>query len=226
MNKFSLKQASSNKYYLFYEDKLFNTSKGNKILIPTTKSQTQFIKKIDKEFLKKKSNFMQLLFFSNDIDDNKKKTIYENILNFIDSDTVCFRDKDKPELLKLQKKRWDNYLYFCKRHFYLDFHINYSIFLTKQKINIHSKIKEILNKMTNYHLTTFYFLVKTTNSIIISLNILFNDTDAWLAWKDSNLEYEYNKSVWGEDSESKKNFLLKKSFFIDIINFISFFNKE
>ena len=169
---------------------------------------------------------MQLLFFSNDIDDNKKKNISESILNFIDTDTVCFRDKDKPELLKLQKKRWDNYLYFCKKHFYLDFHINYSIFLRKQKTNIHTKVKEILNKMTNYHLTTFYFLVKTTNSIIISLNILFNDTEADLAWEDSNLEYEYNKSVWGEDSESKKNFLLKKSFFTDIIKFISFFDRE
>ena len=80
--------------------------------------------------------------------------------------------------------------------------------------------------MTNYHLTTFYFLVNTTNSIIISLNILFNDTEADLAWKDSNLEYEYNKSVWGEDSDSKKNFLLKKSFFTDIIKFISFFDRE
>ena len=226
MSKFSLKRASNNEYYLVYDEKLFNTSKGNKILIPKIKSQTQFIKKINSEFLKKNSNFMQLLFFSNDLDNNKKKTISENILNFIDTDTVCFRDKGKPELLELQKKRWDNYLYFCKRHFYLDVHINYSIFLTKQKINIHSKIKEILNKMTNYYLTTFYFLVKTTNSIIISLNILFNDTEAGLAWKDCNLEYEYNKSVWGEDSESKKNFLLKKSFFTDIINFIGFFDRE
>ena len=55
---------------------------------------------------------------------------------------------------------------------------------------------------------------------------MFNNTKAGLAWKDSNLEYEYNKSVWGEDSESKKIFLLKKSFFTDIINFISFFDKE
>ena len=226
MSKFFLKKASSNEYYLFYEEKLFNTSKGNKIIIPIIKSQTQFIKKINSEFLKKNSNFMQLLFFSNDIDYNKKKTIYENILNFIDSDTVCFRDKNKPELLELQKKRWDNYLYFCNKHFCLDFHINYSIFLEKQKMAIHSKIKKILNKMTNYHLTTFYFLVKTTNSIIISLNILFNNTEADLAWKDSNLEYEYNKSVWGEDSESKKNFLLKKSFFTDIIKFIGFFDRE
>jgi len=226
MSKFFLKKASSDQYYLFYEGKLFNTSKGNKILIPTIKSQTQFIKKIDTEFLKKNSNFMKLLFFSNDIDDIEKEVIYENILNFIDSDTICFRDKGKPELLELQKKRWDNYLHFCNKYFYLDFHVNYSIFLKKQKIDTHSKIKKILNKMTNYHLTAFYFLVKITNSIIISLNILFNDTEADLAWNDSNLEYEYNKSVWGEDSDSKKNFLLKKSFFTDIINFISFFDKE
>ena len=226
MNKFSLKKASSNKYYLFYEEKPFITSKGNNILIPSIKSQKQFIKKINSEFLKKNSNFMQLLFFSNDIDDRKKKTISESILSFIDTDTVCFRDKGKPELLELQKKKWDNYLYFCNKHFYLDFHINYSIFLKKQKKDIYSKIKKIMNKMTNYYLTTFYFLVKTTNSIIISLNLLFNDTEANLAWKDSNLEYEYNKKVWGEDSESKKNFLLKKSFFTDIINFISIFDKE
>ena len=73
MSKFCLKKASNNKYYLLYEDKPFNTSKGNKILIPTVKSQIEFIKKINSEFLKKNSNFMQLLFFSNDIDDKKKK---------------------------------------------------------------------------------------------------------------------------------------------------------
>ena len=226
MSKFFLKKLSSNEYYLLYDEKLFNTSKGNKILIPTIKSQTQFIKKIDKEFLKKNSNFMKLLFFSNDIDDNKKKALCENILNFIDSDTICFRDKGKPELLELQKKRWDNYLYFCNKYFCLDFHINYDIFLKKQKKDLHSKLKKILNRMTNYHLTTFYFLVKTTNSIIIPLNILFNNIEAGEAWEDSNLEYEYNQSLWGRDTELKKNFLLKKNFFIDIINFISFFDKE
>ena len=49
MNKFSLNKASSNEYYLFYEEKLFNTPKGNKILLPTIKSQTQFIKKVNSE---------------------------------------------------------------------------------------------------------------------------------------------------------------------------------
>ena len=46
MSKFCLKKVSINEYYLLYEDKPFNTSKGNKILIPKVKSQIQFIKKI------------------------------------------------------------------------------------------------------------------------------------------------------------------------------------
>ena len=57
-------------------------AKGNKILIPTIKSQIQFIKKINSEFLKKNSNFMQLLFFSNDIDDNKKKNYNRKYFKF------------------------------------------------------------------------------------------------------------------------------------------------
>ena len=73
MSKFCLKKVSINEYYLLYEDKPFNTSKGNKILIPMIKIPPQFIKKINSEFLNKNSNFMHLLFFSNDIDDNKKK---------------------------------------------------------------------------------------------------------------------------------------------------------
>ncbi len=226
MSKFCIKKVGSNQSYLFYKEKPFNTAKGNKILTSMVKSKTQFIKKIHSEFLKKNSNFMQLLFFSNDIDDKQKKTISESILGFIDTDTVCFRDKSNPDLLGLQKKRWDHYLYFCNKHFCLDFYINYDIFLKKQKKNIYIKLIKILNTMTNYHLTTFYFLVKTTNSIIISLNILFNNIEAGTAWDDSNLEYEYNQNVWGGDAESKKNFLLKKSFFTDIIIFISFFNKE
>ena len=73
---------------LLYEEKPFNTFKGNKVLIPMMKSQNQFIKKIDSEFSKKNSNFIRLIFFSNDIDDNQKKTIFESILNFVDTDTL------------------------------------------------------------------------------------------------------------------------------------------
>ena len=63
MNKFSLNKASSNEYYLFYEKKLFNTPKGNKILLPTIKSQTQFIKKVNSEFLKKIQTLCNYYFF-------------------------------------------------------------------------------------------------------------------------------------------------------------------
>ncbi len=226
MNDFSLKKISHDKYNLFYNKKPLNTSKGNNILIYKLKSKNEFIQKVSKEFRNKKSNFFKLLYFSNDIDKSYKKVLSDDILNHIDTDTVCFRDNDRNELKSLETKRWNHYLDFCSKYFSLDFHINYSIILKKQKKNIYKKILKIISSMNNYYLTAFYFLVKVTNSIIISLNILFNNTNIDKAWEDSNLEYEYNQKLWGKDEEFTKIFLLKKNFFTDIINFISFFDKE
>lgn len=226
MSNFSLKKIPNNKYSLFYNKKPFKTFKGKNIFIFKIKSKSEFIKKISNEFTHKNSNFMKLLFFSNDLDEKYRKVIINVILNHIDTDTVCFRDHNKNQLKKLQIKRWNHYLNFCNKYLSLDFHINYSIILKKQKKDIHNKILKIIDRMNNYTLTAFYFLVTATNSIIIPLNILFNSTNIDLAWKDSNLEYEYNQKLWGKDDEYTENFLLKKSFFIDIINFISFFDRE
>ena len=226
MSKFSLNEITNNKYCLFYNKKPFKTIKGKNILISKIKSKAEFIKKISNEFTNKNSNFMKLLFFSNDIDEKYRKVIVDDILNHINTDTVCFREHNKNQLNKLETKRWDHYLDFCNKYLSLDFHINYTIILKKQKKDIHSKIYKIVSSMNNYILTAFYFLVTLTNSIIIPLNILFRNANIDLAWKDSNLEYEYNQKLWGKDDEYTKKFLLKKSFFIDIINFISFFDRK
>ena len=226
MSKFLLKEITKKSYSLFYNKKPFKTFKGKNIVVFKIKSKSQFIKKIINEFTCKNSNFMKLLFFSNDIDEKYKKIIIDDILNHIDTDTVCFREHNKNQLKKLEAKRWDHYLGFCDEYLSLDFDINYSIILKKQKKEVHTKIFKIISSMNNYILTAFYFLVTVTNSIIIPLNILFNNTNIDLAWKDSNLEYEYNQKVWGGDDEFTEKFLLKKSFFIDIINFISFFDRE
>ena len=226
MSKFSLKEITNDNYSLFHNNKPFKTFKGKNIYIFKIKSKSEFIKKISNEFTYKNSNFMKLLFFSNDIDEKYRKVIINEILNHIDTDTVCFRSSNKNHLKKLETKRWDNYLDFCNKYLSLNYHVNYTIILKKQKKEIHNKIFKTINSMNSYTLTAFYFLVTLTNSIIISLNVLFSNTNIDSAWKDSNLEYEYNQNLWGKDDEYTKNFLLKKSFFIDIINFISFFDRK
>ncbi|MAH89138.1 MAG: hypothetical protein CMJ06_03735 [Pelagibacterales bacterium] len=226
MSKFSLKETTNKRYILFYNKKPFRTFKGKSIFVFKIKSKSAFIKKISNEFTHKNSNFIKLLFFSNDIDKKYRKVIIDDILNYIDTDTVCFRNHNENQLKKLEIKRWDHYLDFCDKYLSLDFHINNSIIFKKQKKKIHNKIFKIISSMNNYTLSAFYFLVTVTNSIIITLNLVFNNTNIDLAWEDSNLEYEYNQKLWGKDDEFAEKFLLKKSFFIDIINFISFFDRE
>ena len=81
-------------------------------------------------------------------------------------------------------------------------------------------IRKIINEMNFYILTTFFFLVETTGSIGISLKIINNKVSTKRVWNDSNLEYEHNRTIWGTDPEEKKKLLLKKKFFIDIIDFV------
>ena len=90
----------------------------------------------------------------------------------------------------------------------------------KQDILNKHKIVKLLDNMDKYTLTAFFFLVEVTNSIIISLNVLYKSVSNNLVWRDCNLEDEYNQLKWGTDEDFKKKLLYKKNFFIDIIDYI------
>ena len=120
----------------------------------------------------------------------------------------------------MQSKYWDPYIGFCERNFELKFKKNYTIMPLIQEISNTDKVLKVLDSMDKYTLTAFFFLVEVTNSIIISLNILYKSMSYNLVWRDCNLEDEYNQLKWGIDEEFKKKLLYKKNFFIDIIDYI------
>ena len=224
---FDIKKIKDKGFILYNNDIPYTTNKGNNILLPCIIKEKKFIKKLNIDFAKnQESTFFKILFYSADIDKNSREVIEKKILNYIDTDLICYREKIGSELEKIQREKWDSYLNFCKNKFQLDFKLNYSLMpFTQKKIN-HKKITNLIKKMNPHYITIFFFLVELTNSIIISLNILYNNINIDDAWEASNLEYSYNQKKWGIDKELKSNLLLKKILFNDIINYIMFFSKE
>ena len=80
-----------------------------------------------------------------------------------------------------------------------------------QEISNTDKVVKVLDNMDKYTLTAFFFLVEVTNSVIISLNILYKNVSYNLVWRDCNLEEEYNQLKWGTDEDFKKKLLYKKN---------------
>lgn len=215
-----IKKKNDNEFVIYHSKGEYKTNNGNRIVINNLNKAKDILKSIVKEKNYKKSNFLKLLFYSNDLNNEKKKIIKKEILNFIDTDLICYRAEKGSDLELLQRKSWDPYLIFCSQKFNLNFKINYSIMPIKQEINNYKKIISIINQMKNYNLTALYFLVQVTNSLLMGLNILYKKISYEVVWKDSHLEDYYNNLKWGEDREKTQKLLLKKFFLIDIINFI------
>ena len=215
-----IKEIEKNTFVYYKNNKKLKTAKGNVITVLGLDFAQNILNKIEKEENIKGSNFLKLFFFSSDLDVKQRCVIKKSIIKYLDTDLVCYRANKETELEKMQSKYWDPYIDFCKRKFELNFKKNYTVMPLIQEIANTDKVAKVLDNMDKYTLTAFFFLVEVTNSIIISLNILYKNVSYNLVWRDCNLEDEYNQLKWGTDEEFKKKLLYKKNFFIDIIDYI------
>ena len=215
-----IKEISKNNFVYCRNNKNLKTTKGNIIKVEGQGFAQKILNKIEKEKNIKDSNFLKLLFFSSDLDVKQRCIIKKSIIKYLDTDLVCYRANKGTELEKMQSKYWDPYIDFCERSFKLNYKKNYTIMPSIQEISNTDKVVKVLDNMDKYTLTAFFFLVEVTNSIIISLNILYKSVSYNLVWRDCNLEEEYNQLKWGIDEDFKKKLLYKKNFFIDIIDYL------
>ena len=118
-----------------------------------------------------------------------------------------------------QKKNWDPLIKYVEINYRMVFKIQYGIMPVVQNKNNKIILLSYLSKLSAKRLTIFYFLTKLTNSVIITINFLDSIINKEKAWELANIEDNYNVLEWGEDKEQKDRFLLKKKFYVDIINF-------
>lgn len=215
-----IKDIGQNTFVYYRNNKKIKTTKGNVIKVRGLSFAKKILNKVEKEKNIKDSNFLKLFFFSSDLDLKQRFVIRKTIIKYLDTDLVCYRANKGTELEKMQSKHWDPYIFFCERNFKLIYKKNYTIMPLKQEISNKDKVVKLLDNMDKYTLTAFFFLVEFTNSIIISLNILYKSVSNNLVWRDCNLEDEYNQLKWGKDEDFQKKLLYKKKFFIDIIDYI------
>ena len=220
IKKLVIKDIGQNTFVYYRNNKQLKTSQGNVIKVFGLEFAKKVLSKIEKEKKIKDSNFLKLFFYSFDLGLKQRRLTSENIIKFIDTDLVCYRANKGTELEIMQKKCWDPYMNFCEEHFKLKYKKNYTIMPSIQNISNKEKVIKLLDNMDKYILTAFFFLVEITNSIIISLNILYKNVSTNIVWKDCNLEEEYNQMKWGLDEDFTKKLLFKKKLFIDIIEYI------
>lgn len=202
-----IQQKHLNSYYILLDCKILKTPFKKKLLVPNKKLANEIFNEwnqvtdiIDIE------NMIFYAILSTSIDktcDNKELYI-NDIMNFVDTDLICYRAEEPYELVEWQSKSWDPILNKIEK--FIDNKINVfkGVMPLKQNKNLHFKIKSFLNKLSDLEITALHRVTNITGSIFLSLCIFKNYISGKDAFELSYLDELWQANNWGHEKESSK----------------------
>ena len=152
-----------------------------------------------KEFIQVPSmHLTALCFTSQDNPMNQtKESVTESIIDYLDTDTVCYRSPEKPDLMKLENDRWNPVIeWFMNAN-------NVKIGITDNVIDcpVDEAAKETVRKLLmSFKLPSLFglqFMTESLKSVIISYALLGRKVSVEEAVSLSRLEAEYQITKWG-----------------------------
>ncbi|KNF01968.1 hypothetical protein PSTG_04792 [Puccinia striiformis f. sp. tritici PST-78] len=159
------------------------TPNGNPLVLPKTKLvlATLIAREWDEQrkILKQHSLPMTSLA-SRAIDglsESEREVVVDDLMNYLNTDTICFHESKPRVLVEMQKKHWDPLLEWLKKRYQIELKVYHdSILFLKQSPEIHSQLKQIISQFDPLKLAAFERAVHATKSFVIALALVENHT--------------------------------------------------
>jgi len=203
-----VKEKSINSYEILLDNNILKTPLQNKLIIPNAK----IAKEIYKEWNQKTKfiNTDKMVFYgimSTSIDKifGNRKQYIEDLLEFVDTDLICYR-ADKPiDLVQWQSKNWDPIISKVEKYINNKINIFKGIMPLRQDKETHLKINLFLTKFSDLEIAVLHRITNITGSIFLTLCILKNDEIKKNAFELSYLDELWQAENWGYEEEASKN---------------------
>lgn len=134
-----------------------------------------------------------------------KKThseVRESLLNYLDTDTICFHHDDPPPLVELQRTHWDPLIEWAKSTFDIDIQVFTSILLHSQSAETRAKLNAILTEMDPWELAAMERATYATKSFLIALALVKRHLTVEEAAVAAQVEVSSQIQRWGEVEDS------------------------
>jgi len=152
-----------------------------------------------KEFIR--LNHMHLTALSFTSQDNPlhmtRESLAKGIIDYLDTDTVCYRSAEIPDLMELENNRWNPVIEWFMNEY------NVSIGITDNLIDtpVTNETKQVIQKhLESFKLPSLFgmqFMTENLKSVILSNALVGQKVSVEEAVSLSRLETEYQVSKWG-----------------------------
>ena len=202
--KVSIKKISSDSFCVMLDKRILKTPLKRDLILPNLNLAEEIVKEWDQD--SKKINTESMIFYgliSTSLDkiiDNKNLYI-NDILDYVDTDLICYRAESPKELVELQKNKWDPIILFIEKYIGIKVQVFQGIFPKKQHTTVHTKLTNLINQFSIFEISVLHRITNITGSIFLSLCVLKKDISKKEVFELSVLDELWQSENWGFDEE-------------------------
>ena len=205
--KVSINKISSNSFQIMLDEKILKTPLKRELVLPNLNLTKEIVKEWDQD--SKNINTESMIFYglvSTSLDkiiDNKNLFI-DDILDYIDTDLICYRAENPKELVELQRNKWDPILLLIEKYTGTNIQVFQGILPKKQDTAVYSKLSNLINQFNIFEISALHRITNITGSILLSLCVLKKDISANDVFELSFLDELWQEKNWGFDKETSQ----------------------
>lgn len=201
-------KETGSSFEIFLDDKALITPEKNKLLLPTrrlaVKIREEWEQQVDLINLSQMPNTRLVNSAIDKVKINFDEVV-SDLLNYGDTDLLCYRTQAPESLVARQNKFWDPILLWAKNELSIDLKTTCGITYKAQDPSQIVRIAEEINSYDSFELTGFYDLVTISGSILVALSLYHEKLLPNQALDISFLDEDWQREKWGYDKESTLN---------------------
>jgi ATP synthase F1 complex assembly factor 2 len=135
-------------------------------------------------------------------EEQTRAEVRASLLDYLDTDTICFFQDEPPPLVVLQEKHWEPLLNWARSTFNVEIQKFDSILYNSQPQATKQKFDELLAQFDGWEMAAMERATYTTKSFIVALALVKRHLTAEEAAETAQVEVNSQIERWGEVEDS------------------------
>ena len=130
-----------------------------------------------------------------------------------ETDLLCYRATEPPELIARQNAAWDHLLDWCARHLQAPLTATAGVMHIPQPPASTARLHAMTAAMTPFQTAAFHDLVMLSGSLVLAFAVTDRRLTPAEAWSISRIDETYQIEQWGEDEDAAALAEIKRAAF-------------
>jgi chaperone required for assembly of F1-ATPase len=131
-----------------------------------------------------------------------RAAVVAEILAFCETDLLCYRAAEPPQLVQRQSDSWNPLLDWAKHQFGAELVVTQGIVHRPQPVTAVGALRNAVTDCSVWQLAPLHMAVSITGSLVIGMALLSAQVTPEQAWAAGLLDELFQAELWGEDAEA------------------------